>query len=203
MTTLSHAYVPPRGNPNRITNDFYPTPPIATLSLLRNHEVPRRIWEPAAGRGHVSKELVRNGHEVVSTDLFEYPDPLVPITTGVDFTACDVVECEGIVTNPPFRGNLPEKLLRRALEVYRIPFVALLCRLTFLESARRYDLFDEHPPARVYVFSERINCHQDYLDRDDGLGGMMAYAWFVWDDRYNITKNTVAWIRPSDYVKDL
>jgi hypothetical protein len=203
--SLTRAYVVKgAAGDHRNDNDYYPTPAIGTRSLLRNCHVPDHLWEPAAGRGHMSAELIRNGHEVVSSDLYEYPNPLVEIATGVDFLKQEVRLGDGVVTNPPFKNNLPEKLLRHCLEDLGYRFVAFFCRLTFMESLRRYDLFKDHPPRRVMVLSGRVNCHEMYFDQNDGLGGMVAYAWFVWDTRLpdsTLLPTELTWIRPSDYVE--
>ena len=199
---LGDVYIPNKGYSERNTNEFYPTAPIATLSLLRNYPVPHRIWEPAAGRGHISKELIRNGHEVVSTDLYDYDDPLVPVQGGTDFLTSPKMDVDGVITNPPFKGNLPEKLIYRMLEDHRYPFLALFVRLTFMESARRYKLFVEHPPTMIMPFSERIQCNERFFAKNHGLGGMVAYAWFVWD-RTKTTSNRIEWILPSRYIPEL
>lgn len=188
---------------HRKENDYYPTPPIGTLTLLKNHKLPKRLWEPAAGRGHIAKELIRNGHEVVATDLYPYDNPLVDIETGVDFMTADRKDVDGVITNPPFKSNLPEKFIRRMIEVHKYPFVAVFCRLTFMESISRYELFTDHPPARIYVLSGRVNCHEDYFEQNHGLGGMVAYAWFVWDELFKQTIGTTKWVKPSDYVEYL
>ncbi len=210
---LTDAYTPHKKYVDR-NNEYYPTPPIATLALLKNHPVPKRLWEPAAGRGHISKELIRNGHIVHSSDLFAYDDPLVPIETGVNFLTTEIsrFDVDGIITNPPFKSNLPEKLIERVLTApldgWPITFLALFCRLTFMESARRYELFKKYPPSRILVFSERINCDESYFDKNHGLGGgMVAYAWYVWDYNWKAQWSPfgtdLSWIRASDYIGDL
>lgn len=201
--SLTNAYVVkgPMGS-HRNENEYYPTPAIGTLCLLRNHDVPNKLWEPAAGRGHIAKELIRNGHEVIATDLFSYDDPMVPITSGIDMTTAPRMDVDGVITNPPFKNNLPEKLITRSLEYHEYSFLAMFCRLTFMESARRNSLFKKHPPSNIYVFSERINCNERYFDKKHGIGGMVAYAWFVWDSR-NKGKTVLDWIKPSDYIGEL
>lgn len=196
--SLAVAYIPSKDKSERNENEYYPTPPIATLSLLKNHPVPKNIWECAAGRGHIAKELTRNGHSVISTDLYPYIDPFVNVETGVDFLKAERKNVDGIITNPPFRSNLPEKLIKRALVEHGYDFLALFCRLTFMESARRYDVFKEYPPTKVLIFSERIQCNERYFDIKDGIGGMVAYAWFVWDRSYSTT-NEIQWMKPSNY----
>ncbi len=202
--SLTEAYVTSKDHSQRNENEYYPTPAIATLSLLKNHPVPKKIWEPAAGRGHISRELIRNGHEVVSSDLYKYEDSFVEIETDQDFLTCEIPKVDGLVTNPPFKSNLPERLLKRILPGPSIPFVALFTRLTFMESARRYDLFKEYPPSRVLVFSERIQCNEIYFDKNHGLGGMVAYCWMIWDyDYYGDKSTSLNWIKPSNYIKEL
>lgn len=59
----------------------------------------------------------------------------------------------------------------------------MLCRLTFAEALNRFDFFTETPPSHVYFFSGRINCGEKYFVGRDQLGGMISYAWWVWDYR--------------------
>ena len=53
-------------------NDLYETPECATRALLHIERLPRRIWEPAAGRGAIVRVLRAHGHEVVASDLIDY-----------------------------------------------------------------------------------------------------------------------------------
>ena len=200
--TLTSAYVT-KGTlgAHRNENEYYPTPAIATLTLLKNHHIPETVWEPAAGRGHISRELQRNGHTVYSSDLFVYNEPYVEVEGGKDFLTCELPDAEALVTNPPFKSNLPEKLLRRVLPLKKYQVVALFCRLTFMESARRFNLFKDHPPAKILAFAERINCNEKYFDQNDGLGGMVAYAWFIWDQTWDDRNGTMLdWVKPSLYT---
>ena len=50
-------------------------------------ELPGPIWEPAAGRGDISKTLMRYGYEVRSTDIFAYRDKDIDIE-ALDFFVC-------------------------------------------------------------------------------------------------------------------
>ena len=57
---------------------------------------------------------------------------------------------------------------------------ALLLRLAFLEGANRANtIFSRLPPARVWVFSERITFYPRGAEIKGS--GTTAYAWFVWD----------------------
>lgn len=199
--SLLDVYAVDRTEADRNKNDFYPTAPVATRTLLRNYDVPKSIWEPASGRGWISRELVKNGHEVIATDLYEYEKPFVETNFGIDFLQAPRYNAEGLVTNPPFKQNLPEKLIRRALNPLDLDygFVAIFARLTFMESSKRYSLFTDHPPTKILVFSERVNCDEKMFNEGRELGGMVAYAWYIWDKKSD-TKNEIQWVRPSLYI---
>jgi hypothetical protein len=76
-----------------------------------------------------------------------------------------------------------------------VKYFAFLVRLTFMESQGRLKLFQNTPPTRVYPFSKRFNCDDDYLSQGKQFGGMISYAWFVWDYRNGKTNQTnIHWI---------
>jgi hypothetical protein len=79
------------------------------------------------------------------------------------------------------------KLARRKL--------ALLLRLAFLEGVNRAEkIFLQRPPARVWVFSERITFYMKGA-RHAG-GGTTAYAWFVWD-KAALAGTELRWLKPG------
>jgi hypothetical protein len=47
-------------------NHLYETPECATLALLRAEKLPKRIWEPACGRGAIVTVLRTHGHDLVA-----------------------------------------------------------------------------------------------------------------------------------------
>jgi hypothetical protein len=171
-----------KADANRNKNDLYRTPPLATYILCKYSNPPKKVVEPCAGFGNIAAELIRNGHNVVCYDLNEYPETLVPITTGVN--ALDLVKPEdydGLITNPPYASDFPRKLAEKAVKEYA--YVALLLRLTFLEGIRRKSLFEKHPPTQILFFSDRVrfNYHGiEAVERKDQIDGMIAYAWFIW-----------------------
>lgn len=178
---------------NRKKNDFYPTPPLATYILCKYVKPPQNVVEPCAGRGNISIELERNGHNVKSYDLNAYEDCLVDIHTGLD--VLDLIKPEGydgFVTNPPYHKDLPRKIAEKAVEEY--PYVALFVRLTFLEGKKRNKLFTKNPPSDIIFLSDRIRFGTELIEpinKHDQLGGMIAYAWIVWDKRLlNLDRTT-------------
>ncbi len=60
----------------RETDDYYATSPEAIDKLLTVEVPNRRIWECAAGGGHLSKRLKEYGFDVYSTDIKERGYPL-------------------------------------------------------------------------------------------------------------------------------
>ena len=158
-------------------NDLYETPECATRALLHIERLPRRIWEPAAGRGAIVRVLRAHGHEVVASDLIDYGEQ-------THFSRRDFLlehkapqGCECILTNPPF--SLAEEFVAHALDL--CPRVIMLLRLAFLESERRSRILDTGTLARVHIFRRRL----PMMHRDGWQGpkasSAMAFAWFIWD----------------------
>lgn len=197
---LTDAYSISTNSESRVDNDYYPTPPIAIYTLVKEYDLPKNLLEPAAGRGWISYELMQNGFNVTSQDLYEYEDPLVDIETGLDFTTSSRVDVDGIITNPPFKNSLPEKFVRRSYELY--DFTALLCRNTFTESVGRYPFFKEFPPTDILIYANRINCSEKSIyNVKESLSGLTSYYWYIWDKRKDYT-NRVDWINCKEYVDE-
>jgi len=174
-----------KDDPNRKENDFYPTSPLATYILCKYVRPPQNVVEPCAGRGNISIELERNGHNVKSFDLNTYEDNLVNIKTGVDALTLERPQgYDGLVTNPPYHKDLPRKIAEKAVAEY--PYVAMFVRLTFLEGKKRKKLFTNHPPSDIIFLSDRINFGSGLIEpinKSHQIGGMIAYMWIVWDKR--------------------
>jgi hypothetical protein len=159
---------------------------------MKYSDVPKTLWEPAAGRGWMSWELERCERVVHSSDLTRYSKPLVNVEIQ-DFMTAERKDVEGLVTNPPYKNNLAEKFVRRAIEDHDYQYVAILQKLTWAESSRRKQFFLDHPPSDVLIFSERINCDEKYF-HDRQVGGMICYAWWVWDKRDTGAYPRLRWI---------
>jgi hypothetical protein len=152
--------------------DFFPTPRWATFALIDNENFKGGIWESACGDGSMSSVLETTGNKVRSTDLFDrgYGE------AGHDFLLAKK-RASNIITNPPY--NCAEGFVASGVKLAEKKF-ALLLRLAFLEGGNRQrSIFSRIPPARVWVFSERITF---YMKGAKLAGsGTTAYAWFVWD----------------------
>lgn len=156
----------------RERDDFYATDPVAIDLLLKEVELPHRVWEPACGSGCLSRRLEELGHEVVSTDLVDRGYGV----GGVDFLGCDNIatygtvggtvggtidEVSAVVTNPPYK--YAKEFVLKALEV--VPDGGLVCmflKTTFAEGKGRYqDLFKITPPLYGFaVCGEGFMCQE-------------------------------------------
>lgn len=173
----------------RANNDFYPTPREGTEALLSRIRFDKRVWECACGDGAISKVLIDHGHDVISTDLFDYGYG----TSGVDFlkTSSEYREslgAETIVTNPPYKSA--ESFLSQAHYI-GIKTLAMLLKLSFLEGQSRKELFAKLPPAWVLVFSKRLTFNKNGIEKSGT--GMIAFAWFIW--QFDQAKTTeIGWL---------
>src|SRR2546421_6153726 len=152
--------------------DFFPTPRWATFALIENEKFNGEIWECACGDGTMSRVLEETGQPVRSTDLYDRGFG----EAGVDFLTSHS-GADNIVTNPPY--NCAEGFVASGVKLAKRKF-ALLLRLAFLEGANRAKtIFTHNPPARVWVFSERITFYPSGAEPKGS--GTTAYAWLVWD----------------------
>ncbi len=174
------------GKPDRLKPDadFYPTPPLVTRAILRRETFPGTVWEPAAGAGHMVDAVIAYGQpDVVGTDII----PRRGDVTYKDFLAEgllaeDAVPPPGvrsIITNPPFRHA--ERFVRRAISLFDhgVERAAFLLRFQFVESDGRNAFLTTNPPARVWVFSGRVQVSE--MGLENPRGGMIVYAWWVWE----------------------
>ncbi|MGE3333691.1 MAG: hypothetical protein AB7I36_08615 [Rhodospirillaceae bacterium] len=167
--------------------DFFPTPPWATFALIENERFEGDIWECACGDGTMSRVLARTGCVIKSSDLYDRGFG----EAGHDFLATNHV-ADNIVTNPPY--NAAEGFVAVGVKHARRKF-ALLLRLAFLEGANRANtIFSHTPPARVWVFSERITFYPSGAEIKGS--GTTAYAWFVWD-KETPGRTELKWFKPG------
>lgn len=182
--------------------DFFPTPPWATRALcvhiLRDAVSGRSVWEPACGEGHMVRPLQEYFASVRGSDVHAYgfgdvTDFLFPHASR---------RADWIITNPPFR--LAQQFIEQAAAHSREGY-AMLVRIAFLESVRRYEaIFSKNPPSVIAQFSERVPMFKGKLDATGSTA--TAYCWLVWTK--DVPGTTFVWIppcrrqleRPGDYA---
>ena len=163
------AYVGHNSKGDREKDDFYPTPPEATMALMDRETFDGNIWECACGNGAMSKVMIDKGYKVYSSDLIDRGYGEV----GIDFLKADK-KVDNIITNPPF--NLSTEFTIKALKQANNQ-VAMLNKLSFLEGLKRRELvFSQKKLKKIWIFSRRVRF---------GGNGLMAFAWFIFDKNYN------------------
>lgn len=173
----------------REENDYYATDPKAIDDLFAKEEFSGRIWECAAGGGHLAKRMRELGKEVFCSDIVDrgYEDELV------DFMI-DGRKWDGdIITNPPYK-YCSEFILSALNRVGAGHKVAMFLKLQTLEGQDRYEkIFSKYPPRHVYVYVKRIQCGKN----GDFTGtSAVCYAWFVWEKGYKGSPE-IGWIAPD------
>ena len=157
---------------NRAVADFYPTPDYAVEELLKRISFAGSIWEPACGDGAIARFFPNCLATDLRTDL-GYGEG------GIDFLT-EQRQVNNIITNPPY--SLAQRFIEHSLECADKKVVMLL-KLVFLESIGRKSLFDKNMLQTVYVFRRRLKIYKDgVMGKNSGL---IAYAWYVWDKKYN------------------
>ena len=162
------------GNPNgkRSASDFYPTPADVTEALLDFLDLPiyTVVWEPACGDGHMVDVMKKHDLVVIESD----------IQHGYDFLTMDDIDCEWIITNPPF--SLADKFVERCIASGK-PF-ALLLKSQYWHAKKRLPLFQSTPPTFVCPLTWR----PDFLFEQDGSHKpLMDVMWVIWE-RSSITR---------------
>lgn len=179
--------------------NLYETPPEAMFTLLALEEFNATVFEPACGRGAISRMLEAFHYGVLLADINDYgtADSNGALQAVQDFLTSQPPEAGAydIVTNPPY-GDLLNAFVAYALRVYQPRKMALLLNLNFLcgfaDDDRNF-VMDDCPPARVYVFKRRLPMmHRDGWEGNKASSRMNT-AWFVWerDDAGNYGSATV------------
>ena len=186
-------------NRDRIKNDYYATDPSAIDDLFRVENFSDKIWEPACGEGYLSKRMEKKGKDVFSTDLINrgFGDDFF------DFLKCSKDWDGDIITNPPYK--YAKEFVQKALNVVEEGNkVAFFMKITFLESEGRIELFEKHPPKKIWVYSYRKPVARNGNPEEFNTSSAVCYAWFVWQKGYKDYPK-VGWITKNgelEFVED-
>ena len=175
----------------RIDQDVYFTPEKTTRNFLDNFPMDlnnKSILEPSAGNGSICKVIkekypdayifANEIREEENESLGKYSDVIynndfLTMTKGYNYDL--------IIGNPPF--SLASEFLEQCFQISgENTVIAMLLRLSFLESKRRYNFWQKNPVSDLYILSERPSFINGKTDS-------CAYCWFVWQK--NSTKQTI------------
>lgn len=168
-------------------DNLYETPPEAMHVLLALEDFSPTVWEPACGRGAISRMLEDAGYAVVLSDLVDYgtADANGELQAVIDFrdTKPGEGECHDIVSNPPY-GDTMNAFIAHALRVHRPGKMALLLNINAyfgFEDADRNFIMKTCPPARIIAHAHRLPMmHRDGWDGPKA-SSQMNTAWFIWE----------------------
>lgn len=165
-------------------NNFYATHPSCTHDILREEKFHCHILEPFCGTGSMSEVIKAYGYEVESYDLVDRGYGKVGDFFEVDFEQGRY----DILTNPPYTENLAD-IIQRCISLCHSK-VALLMPLRYLSGTERYrEIYQINPPARVYVYMERICIarNADFEKYNDPGANREIYAWYIWEKGHTET----------------
>lgn len=176
----------------RQKDDYYATDPKAIHKLCQVEKFTPMVWGCACGGGHLVEALKENGYTVIASDIVNRGYNGTQIG---DFLQSKVTDYPwDIITNPPYK--FAKEFVEHALDIVAEGHkVAMFLKLTFLEGKARKEFFKKNPPARIWVFSERILCAKngDFDGLKDSGGSAVAYTWFVWEKGFR-GETTVGWL---------
>ena len=189
---IGHADIAPTRF-ERIEGDGYLTldAPWIVPALLRSVPIRGRVLEPAAGRGHISRELKRAGCVVESFDIRAYESPLVPdIGLGDNRKLESLAGFSWGVTNLPYgdREELAESLVK--LGTRDRCNVALLVRAEWPIAKARHNLIHRHPWFHGVVM---LTSRPRWIPPEQETASPRHnFAWAIWGARPRVGD---AWIR--------
>lgn len=162
-------------------HNFYATHPSCVSDILRVETFNHFVLEPFCGIGSISEVLKKHGYEVESYDIVDRGYGKVGDFFEVDFEQ----GWYDIVSNPPYTENLTD-IINRCISLCHSK-VALLMPLRYLSGAERYrEIYQINPPARIYVYQERIGIamNGDFEKYNDPGANREIYAWYIWQKDY-------------------
>lgn len=188
----------------RPDDDHYPTPPEAVRALLSVEAFGGGIWEPCAGDGAMAAVLREAGYTVRATTIGEGRHdrdfPKHRVVGGIDFLTTSEASHPNIITNPPYGRprDIAEAIIRHAIGLGPVK-MALLMNVKFLAgSKRRVGLWAEYPPARVWVFADRITMYPAGYQGPKGTT-TETFAWYVWERPFLSRPPVIGWLDSSDH----
>ena len=171
--------------------DYYATDPEAVEKLLEKETFNHYVYEPACGGGHIAEVLKQNGYDVLCADIVNRG--YTGQTETADFlqTVFKPRNSRDIITNPPY-SQAKEFVMHAMDNSQESVKVAMLLKLTFLEGAKRKELFDKYPPRKIYVFRNCIDCWKNGI-KPKTPSKAVCYAWFIWEKGFS-GRTQIMWI---------
>ena len=183
---------------DRLKNDFYFTIDASWIipALLSKVKITGPVLEPAAGVGHLVRELRRGyGLEVIASDLHAYDEPLIPDIVVCDLRNVDLNGFRWVVTNLPYdqQDALAALLVDRGARDGCS--VALLTRAEWIVAGKRRSLVHEHPNfAGVLHLTSRPRWSEINL-----ASPRHNFIWAIWNASQR-PRGVLPWVQFADRV---
>jgi len=161
----------------READDWYVEPSWVVAKLFAVEPFEGLIYDPACGGGTIPKAATAAGYEAYGSDRVDRGYGIAPR----DFMTFNH-RVPNIVSNPPY-GDQLFPFVQKALAVTTRK-VAIIARLSFLESVERASWWPQTPLRRVWVSARRVSMPPGRKPEIKAKGGSVAYAWFVWEHGY-------------------
>ena len=153
------------------SQDFFETPAWPTKILMEHELFKGSIWEPACGKGKMSKVIQSYGYKVVSSDKIDRG-----FGSTKDFLETTKLKADNIITNPPY--NILNEFMRHALDLQPTK-LALLIRTLSLETTPRYKLYQQFKPSKIIVLVNRVP-----FNGSEKPWGAWCLSWFIWSKKH-------------------
>ena len=137
-------------------NDEFYTPIYAIKPIEKYIKPNSIIWCPFDTEDSLFvKEFRNNGHTVISTH----------ICNGKDFFEQEVLECDYIISNPPY--SIKTEVFKRLFDIGK-PFAMLVGVVGLFESQKRFEMFRDNDFEIMYM-NKRISYFKSYEEQKPSL----------------------------------
>lgn len=137
-------------------NDEFYTPEYAIEPILKYIKPNSTIWCPFDTKESLFvNKLQEAGHKVIYTHIF----------TGTDFFDCSVVDCDYIISNPPYSKK--GEVLQRLFDIGK-PFAMLIGVVGLFESQKRFHMFKDNDFEILYM-NKRVSYFKSYDEQKPSL----------------------------------
>ena len=137
-------------------NDEFYTPEYAVDPIMKYIPAGSKIWCPFDTRDSLFvKKFCGGGYSVIATHIVD----------GNDFFKIEPVECDYIISNPPY--SLKGEVLQKLFDI-GTPFAMLVGVAGLFESQKRFDMFRQHDFEIMYM-NRRIAYFKSYEEQKPSL----------------------------------
>lgn len=165
--------------------DAYFTPEEAVEAFTNEYQLPKLIWEPSCGAGNISSYLENKGHQVYSSDIYDYGyNKQFAVKDFFNYNEAPEIngqKVDCIFTNPPF--YCVNDYIRHAKKL--CSEVIVFCKLQLLESIDRTDILEDGKFVKFYAFRNRVPTMHRLGYEGKKNSSAMAFAWYVFNNNHD------------------